>query len=258
MLSKTQIQELSARHSIDEFTIIREYLQLVLLTELYAKKESTGVYFKGGTAIHLLMNGGRFSEDLDFTATLSKKELQAVFFDMVKKASRTIPGVTIKKSEANPNSLAGIVSYQPEGTKYPLNVHVEFSLRDKPLTKRETVLETIFPLASSPVIRHLDWSEILAEKIRALMTRSRGRDLYDLWFLLSKEIPLNWKMANDKMKLYTKGVRQEDIMKRVRDFDEKQLKSDLQTFLSVPDRKMIPHLKGALLKKLKILQCETA
>ncbi len=240
--------------AIDEFTIIREYIQLVFLSTLYAKKESTSIYFKGGTAIHLLFRAARFSEDLDFTSTLSKKELEAILVDTAKKVNLTIPGVVIKKSEANPSSLTGILSYRSEGAKYPLNLHVEFSLREKPLTRRETLLETVFPLASTPVIRHLDWHEILAEKIRALMVRTRGRDLYDLWFLLTKEIALDWKMAGEKMKLYKKFVSKEDIIERVRAFDERQLKADLQKFLSVSDRKMIPHLKSMLLNRLDELR----
>lgn len=240
--------------AIDEFTIIREYIQLVFLSVLYARNESTKVYFKGGTAIHLLLRAGRFSEDLDFTTTLPKKEIESILLATVKKVNLTVPGVAIRKSKANPSSLTGIVSYRPEGAKYPLNMHVEFSVRETPLTKKETVLETIFPLASSPVIRHLDWNEILAEKVRALMMRSRGRDLYDLWFLLSKEVLLDWKMVGEKMKLYKKAVSQEEIVERVRAFDESQLKSDLQKFLSVSDRKMIPHLRPMLLQKLSDLR----
>lgn len=72
----------------------------------------------------------------------------------------------------------------------------------------------------------------------------------DLWFLLSKEVALDWKMVGEKMKLYKKTASRKDIVERVRAFDEHQLKSDLQKFLSASDRKMIPHLRALLSQKL--------
>ena len=41
--------------------------------------------------------------------------------------------------------------------------------------------------------------EIAAEKVRALMTRSQARDLYDLWFLLRKGVRLDSKLLEQKL-----------------------------------------------------------
>ena len=67
MITKQQISDLSKFYQIDGFTIIREYLQLVLLNYLYKNKEAEKIFFKGGTAIRLLFGSTRFSEDLDFS-----------------------------------------------------------------------------------------------------------------------------------------------------------------------------------------------
>jgi predicted nucleotidyltransferase component of viral defense system len=44
--------------------------------------------------------------------------------------------------------------------------------------------------------------EILAEKVRACLMRTRPRDLYDIWFLRSKGILLDPKMIADKLRSY--------------------------------------------------------
>ena len=61
MITKEQIQELAKKFSIDWYSIMREYLQIVFLASLYESKSSQDVYFKGGTAIRLLLNSFRFS-----------------------------------------------------------------------------------------------------------------------------------------------------------------------------------------------------
>ena len=50
--------------------------------------------------------------------------------------------------------------------------------------------------------RTMSREEILAEKVRACLMRSRPRDLYDIWFLRSKGIVLDPKMIADKLRSY--------------------------------------------------------
>lgn len=250
MISKDQIQEFSKRLAIDEFTIIREYIQIVFLSILYSTKESQKIYFKGGTAIRLLLKSGRFSEDLDFTAELTTKEIDEVVNETIKKVSLTVPGVRLKKTDEGKASYTGILSYQPEGMKHPLNIHLDFSLREKPETSKQTVLETDFPVAPQPVVRHMDWQEILAEKIRAFLVRSKGRDVYDLWFMLGKGVELDWDMINRKAKMYNIETSLQDVMNRIGEFDEKKLKNDLGKFLPAFDRSLVEHLKGLTMNQL--------
>lgn len=56
MITPGQIQSLAKTHQIDNFTILREYLQLVFLGHLYSDRKSKHIYFKGGTAIPLLLD----------------------------------------------------------------------------------------------------------------------------------------------------------------------------------------------------------
>ncbi len=250
MISQAQIQEFSKRLAIDEFTIIREYIQVVFLSIFYSTPKSQKVYFKGGTAIRLLLKSSRFSEDLDFTTELIVQELDLLVNDTVKKMGAIIPDTKLKRTEENKFSYTGILSYQPKDLKYPLNIHLDFSFREKPETAKETALDTDFPVAPQPIIRHMDWQEILAEKIRALLYRLRGRDVYDLWFMLQKGIELDWKMINRKTAFYKMVTSLQDVMNRIGSFDDKQLKNDLSKFLPAHDRSFVEHLKTLTMDQL--------
>src|SRR3989338_5176431 len=53
--------------------ILREYLQVLILKELYKLPEGKKMFFTGGTYLRLVHQTKRFSEDLDFNAaTLTK------------------------------------------------------------------------------------------------------------------------------------------------------------------------------------------
>lgn len=80
MITKEQIATLAKKFKINETTIFREYLQVLFLSRLYSLSKSRKILFKGGTCLHLIYQAPRFSEDLDFTVELSKKD----FLDFIK------------------------------------------------------------------------------------------------------------------------------------------------------------------------------
>mgnify|MGYP001051211356 CR=1 FL=1 len=206
MITKEQIHNISQKTGVNENAIIREYIQVVFLKELYQRKESQNIYFKGGTAIHLLFPVPRFSMDLDFTAELPQKTLLESTQDVVKSIDSEIPDLEFKTSpKEKEKSLTGTLYWTPEESKYPLTVALEYSLRENPIQKPiKTLLRTDLPVVGSPLVLHLTWEEILAEKIRAILTRkkTKGRDFYDVYYLLYKEVPLKWELIEEKMKLF--------------------------------------------------------
>ena len=251
MITKEQIQELAKKFSIDWYSIMREYLQIVFLASLYEDKLSQDVYFKGGTAIRLLLNSFRFSEDLDFTARLNSEDIENLVIKTVDRMKLTVPNVVFKKLKTIHKSYSGSLQFKDEEYKSPVNIHVEFSYREKPLTQKESVLETLFPVSPYPIIIHLDWSEILAEKIRALMIRAKGRDLFDIWYLMSKGIAIDLKLINKKMALYDRKITREDIVDKVKNFNSEILEGDLDKYLPATHRKLTKQLKEVLQGKIE-------
>src|SRR3989344_2647819 len=68
MISIEALEKLSKQYQMGLFpNIIREYFQHVFLSELYKLPDSQKLLFKGGTALRVIYNSPRFSEDLDFS-----------------------------------------------------------------------------------------------------------------------------------------------------------------------------------------------
>src|SRR3989338_3856555 len=55
------------KNQIQPKYIYREYCQNIFLSFLYQQKKSKQLLFKGGTALRIVYNSPRYSEDLDFT-----------------------------------------------------------------------------------------------------------------------------------------------------------------------------------------------
>jgi len=86
--------------------------------------------------------------------------------------------------------------------EYNNKIKLDFSGREKPIREVKSPSITVYDMEIK--IPTLDLTEILAEKIRALIVRGKSRDLYDVWFLLSKNITLDLDLVNEKLKLYDK------------------------------------------------------
>ena len=126
MITKEQVYFLVKRHKINETVVFRQYLQLLFLSNLYAEKESTKIFFKGGTALHLIYGITRFSEDLDFTVELKEK----IFMDFIKKLFKLLSKeeqVEFKEKK----TIAGrkfLLTAAPAILPYKTFVSLDFSL----------------------------------------------------------------------------------------------------------------------------------
>lgn len=65
------------------FEHLREYLQVLILKEIYKLDEGRKLYFTGGTYLRLAHNFKRFSEDLDFNTHSLKKPAFEILFKRV-------------------------------------------------------------------------------------------------------------------------------------------------------------------------------
>ncbi|MCX6719212.1 MAG: nucleotidyl transferase AbiEii/AbiGii toxin family protein, partial [Candidatus Taylorbacteria bacterium] len=100
MITKDQVHEMAKKLKTNETVVLREYIQLLCLDKLYSLKNCEKIYFKGGTAIHLIFRAPRFSEDLDFTVDLKDEDFETFieqFFDSICKEN---PGFSFKERDA--------------------------------------------------------------------------------------------------------------------------------------------------------------
>ena len=108
-----------------------------------------------------------------------------------------------------------------------------------------------FPLVFFPLISHLAGEEILAEKIRALLVRGKGRDIFDLWFLLEKGVEIEPLLIEKKMKKVGKKFNKGRLLKKIKNYPQENLKHDLDRFLPVPQREITTRLKELLPEKIR-------
>ena len=250
MIDKTTLTQFSQSFDIDEFSVLREYLQVCFLEKFYQNPNSVNTFFKGGTAIKLLFGSRRFSEDLDFTTKLNKTLLKQVIARTKTSLEPEFPHLTVKELDTFEGYSAKL--YLPtEISSQNLTIKLDFSQRESVLEKMSSPLETLLPVTTTAVVEHLSAKEILAEKIRALSKRKKGRDLFDLWYLLSKQIPFNLSFVKKKFAFYREDFSVKSLMEKVAKWPEEDIDSDLRRFLPAGDRKIIPQLKRLVLDKLK-------
>lgn len=250
MIDKTTLAQFSKDFDIDEFSVLREYLQVCFLEKFYRNPNSVHTFFKGGTAIKLLFGSRRFSEDLDFTTKLDKKSLKQAIAQARTSLEPEFPHLTVKKLDTFAGYSAKL--YLPtEISSQDLTIKLDFSQRESVLEKMSSPLETLLPVATTAVVEHLSAREIMSEKIRALSKRKKGRDLFDLWYLLSKQIPLDISFVKRKFAYYQEDFSVKSLVEKVERWNDEEIDSDLRRFLPVGDREIIPELKRLVLDKLK-------
>lgn len=253
MITRDQIYSLAKKNKINETVVFREYLQLFFLSELYSKKESRKIFFKGGTALHLIYKAPRFSEDLDFTVELTEKSFLNFTARLFKELERK-ENIEIKEKKA----VAGkrfLLTAQPSVLPYKTFVNLDFSFREKVLQPQKSIIDTDFPVVFTSYIYHLSKEEIFAEKIRALMTRKRGRDLYDLWYLMAQGAQVDKDMVKEKLKYYhLEKINKDKILKKIEEFSEKDFVLDVRPFVAANEREKLPeffsYIKDYLREKL--------
>jgi len=180
----------------------KHYIQTIVLVAL----SEYPLVFKGGTYLWFFHNLDRFSEDLDFTAA---GELPRNLGEIVSESLKMF-GVenSIKEINNTENSLSFRIS-----AKGPLNtsekdlchVYVEISKREKVL-QQSLSFKLAFDAYGLPVkiIQGMSITEVAAEKMRAVVTREKARDLYDLFFIIKyQNTSFDIKLINEKLHYYS-------------------------------------------------------
>jgi len=235
MITEEQIHALVKKKKVNETVIFREYLQVFFLSRLYSKRESENIFFKGGTALHLILKAPRFSEDLDFTVELKEKEFLSFIWQLFKDLSKE---ETVEFKERK--SLAGkrfLLTAAAGALSYKTFINLDFSFREKIFEPQKSIIETDYPVLFTSYVYHLSKDEIFAEKIRAFLTRSKGRDLYDLWYLITQGAEIDNSLVKEKLKYYNLGnINEDKILKTIEEFSKKDFILDMRPLVPINER----------------------
>ncbi len=240
MLDTPALNRLANQLHCSTYVVLREYCQGVVLSALTHHKLSPHYIFKGGTCLRFLNQGDRFSEDLDFTIKTLTPELSVTTLTEIV-ASIHDGGTVILKPK---KSLAGkrfMLTWATPSLKTDIKIKIDLSFREQDLPVSTSPLTfPRYPIKSGQMIYHYSAEVILAEKVHALLSRTKGRDLYDIWFLISMQTPVNLDLIAKKLSFFGKTYSQEALIDRIRAFPVDKFVTDLKPFVTEDIR---PRLK---------------
>ncbi len=201
MISKEKLKDYSKTRNLQNIGFAeKDYFQtivLFILSQHYGKE----LVFKGGTALSKCYGMDRFSADLDFNCESNLN------IDAIKKGLKRF-NLEFEIEETQSKNSETIILW----IKGPLYIgtknsfcRIELNISSREKTKIKPKIKTLGRFLEeipSFDVFVMDEKEILAEKIRTIMTRDKARDLYDLFFLFEKNIKSNKELINEKLKLY--------------------------------------------------------
>lgn len=219
---------MAVRHKVRDTQIEKDYVLSWLLFSI-AKQSLLRemLVFKGGTALKKVwFEDYRFSEDLDFTLmddAIADTDLLADFekaFEFARQeANLTFQLPPPNIAHHNSGSLQLHVNYigplkgQLGSRDVKIDITrgeiIETEVVEKPIFRAYSDLEDDFKL------RCYSLSEILIEKMAALMGRSEPRDLYDFWYLTEVEqMDVRDVLPDFTRKAANKGLSDSEFMEK--------------------------------------------
>ncbi len=176
--------------------IVKEYIQLMILNFLATSKFAKKITFIGGTNLRLVKGIDRFSEDLDFDC----KNFDAEDFAEMSQAVLTFlkrSGIQAENRDKQSEKLTafrsriyfpellfdlGLSAYKEERFLIKIeSQNQEFEYTPQMATISGCGFFISFPVPPDDVL--------CAMKLSALLSRAKGRDFYDVLFLLSQTSP---------------------------------------------------------------------
>lgn len=178
--------------------ILREYLQTKILGLIYRQKASNQLFFTGGTALRLLYNLDRFSEDLDFDlGQINFAQIRKLLEQTANQLKREnievslYQNITAKRSyfELRFPDLLSVLKLSANAEE-KLAVKLDFEKFWGGHRPVAVVLER-YGLLATVVALPLD--QILVQKLFAYPHRRQTlpRDLYDIVWLISQKAKLD-------------------------------------------------------------------
>ena len=233
----------------NKLNYLREYRQQVILREMFEMDLLGELVFHGGTALRIIHDLNRFSEDLDFHLD-EPDENYSVASNLNELRRRLgLNGYEVEVSSPSGGNVRGTMVKFAGGLLYEAGISphenqklsIKLKIDTNPPFGFETdtsLLNQYFPLA----LTYHDLETFLAGKCYAILGRewTKGRDFFDLLFYLTrwKEITPNFEYLNNALEQtgYKGSAIEEDnwkerILGRVQEVQWSTVEEDVEPFL---------------------------
>ena len=174
--------------------LVREYLQARILQSLQRAGAMQSLAFHGGTALRLLYDIPRFSEDLDFALEQAPEayDLRLYLWQINRDFSAEAYTLDIKVSEKSVVNNA-LVRFQGLLFELGLSGHetevlaIKLEVDTNPPQGAVLTTTSVHHHVRLNLFHH-DRASLLAGKLHAVLQRDypKGRDIFDLWWYLSQ------------------------------------------------------------------------
>lgn len=215
-------------------SMLKEYIQLSVLDFLSATQYIRKLIFIGGTSLRLVKGIDRFSEDLDFDCRgMNGEEFKQMGEEIMRFLRRNGYKAEYKDKESPKLKAFRKSIYFPE---FLFNIGLSRHRDERFLIKIEAEDQGVeytpeiknirgcgfyfpFPVPSDPVL--------CAMKVTALLERGKGRDFYDLMFLLGQTKPdynflakrIGINNATELRSAVKERIKMTDLKSKVKDFE---------------------------------------
>lgn len=238
---KNMLDKYEIKNSIDETNAMKEIIQEIVICGLSRGGFFNEAAFYGGTALRIFHGLNRFSEDLDFALLKPNKDFDLrKYFPFIEKEVQAYGlnlSITEKEKTKDSNIMSAflkgdtkehILMFFPnenmQSTTSLKNIKIKFEVDINPPSGAKYDLK--YKLLPSPhQVKLYDEASLFAGKIHAILCRNwnyrtKGRDLYDYIFYLSKNISVNLELVKEKLI-------DSNVLKRNDNFDINVLKEML-------------------------------
>ena len=239
MVDYQLIKQLSVKYQTREENVLREYLQHLFLYYFYLQSGSKHFLFKGGTALRLVYGSPRFSEDLDFTGLRNGHQYERILLNTL--SHLVSEGIEVNLEESKKTSGGWLATFQLMIFNQAIFLRNEISLRTKESNGEPVLISSDFIPAYQIFI--LKPRFLVEEKVQALLTRNKARDIFDFYFILRNE--------NLRKLVKLSKKEQERLLMLLEKSESKLLQEELRHLLPISFNPILRDLSKRVINELK-------
>jgi predicted nucleotidyltransferase component of viral defense system len=178
--------KLAAQIGIDVQQVVREEAELIFLKGLLESSFSDRLVFKGGTALRLVYESPRFSEDLDFSLTgkITLPEFEKVISRIVRNDER----FSIRDLASKYYTYLAEIRIKEPWQDTAFGLKIEISKRISVEREGDCINELAKSNSTniSIMTKVFSLEKIMQDKLRAVKERKMPRDVFDIWYICKK------------------------------------------------------------------------
>ena len=196
IISEDMLRHLAGKRGLNLIYLEKDYF---LTCFLYFIKDIDSLVFKGGTALNkIFLNHLRLSEDLDFSSKLRTSEIENEIKKVLPDTKEFFPNYVLEnKTNGFFRMKIFYNSFFMKTNYIILDVNSKASIIQEPIRKEVPHFYSDIPKYE---VLTLDIKELIAEKIRTLITRNQPRDYFDVYNLIRKGHKIYYGLVEKKMK----------------------------------------------------------